>query len=128
MSYGINAERQVGNINKRKVGSEKEAVAADYLSGIGYQILERNFYSRTGEIDLVAREGGYLVFVEVKYRKNNASGYPEEAVTPAKQRAIVRTARYYMLRNKYPEMTPCRFDVVAITGMEIRLIQNAFGA
>ncbi len=118
----------MGNINKRKVGSEKEAVAADYLSGIGYQILERNFYSRTGEIDLVAREGGYLVFIEVKYRRNNASGYPEEAVTPAKQRAIIQTARYYMLRNKYPEMTPCRFDVVAITGVEIRLIQNAFGA
>lgn len=116
----------MGNINKRQVGSEKEAEAARYLSGLGYEILANNFYTRTGEIDLIAAEGGYLVFIEVKYRRNLSSGYPEEAVTPAKQRTIRRTARYYMLKNGYPETTPCRFDVVAITGNHIRLIQNAF--
>lgn len=113
-------------INKRKCGSEKERLAAQYLIGLGYHILEFNFYSRTGEIDLIARENEYLVFVEVKYRKSNASGYPEEAVTPAKQRRIVQTARYYMLRRGYPEAAPCRFDVVAMTGEKIRLIKNAF--
>lgn len=117
----------MGSINRRRIGGEKELAAAEYLAGRGYQILEHNFYSRFGEIDLVAREGGYLVFIEVKYRRNHAFGYPEEAVTPAKQRAILRTARYYMLRGRYPETTPCRFDVVAITGQEIRLIKNAFG-
>lgn len=113
-------------INKRKCGNEKEQLAAQYLAGLGYQIIEHNFYSRTGEIDLIARENGYLVFIEVKYRKNNVSGCPEEAVTPAKQRKIIQTARYYMLRRGYPEATPCRFDVVAMTGTEIRLIKNAF--
>lgn len=116
-----------GNGNKRTLGNEKEAVAAQYLSEIGYRILTRNFYTRTGEIDLVAQEEGYLVFIEVKYRKNCGSGYPEEAVTPAKQRTIIQTARYYMLTNGYPETMPCRFDVVAITGKKIRLIKNAFG-
>lgn len=120
-------EGWVGNINKRKIGCEKEESAAKYLSGIGYQILARNFYTRTGEIDLVAQEGGYLVFIEVKYRKNQIFGYPEEAVTLSKQRKIIRTARYYMLKNGYTETTPCRFDVVAITGNEIRLVKNAFG-
>lgn len=114
-------------INKRKLGSEKEAAAARYLSGLGYRILARNFYTRTGEIDLVAWEDGYLVFIEVKYRKSCTFGCPEEAVTPAKQRTILQTARYYMLANGYPETTPCRFDVVAVTDKETRLIKNAFG-
>lgn len=117
----------MGSKNKREIGREKEESAAKYLSGIGYRILARNFYTRAGELDLVAQEGGYLVFIEVKYRKSRACGYPEEAVTLTKQRTIIRTARYYMLKNGYPETTPCRFDVVAITEDEIRLIKNAFG-
>lgn len=120
-------KRKVGSTNKRKVGSEKEETVARYLSGIGYRILARNFHIRTGEIDLVAKEDGYLVFIEVKYRKTYACGYPEDAVTPAKQRTIIRTARCYMQKNGYPETTPCRFDVVAVTQEEIRLIKNAFG-
>ncbi len=88
--------------------------------------MERNFYSRTGEIDLIAREDGYLVFVEVKYRSSWRFGSPEEAVTPAKQRSIVRTARFYLLRRGFPEGTPCRFDVLAIDGEELRLLRNAF--
>lgn len=118
----------MGHINKRKCGSEKERLAGQYLAEMGYRVVERNFYSRAGEIDLIAREGGYLVFIEVKYRRSNASGCPEEAVTPAKRRRIIQTARYYMLRRGYPETTPCRFDVAAICGDEIRIIKNAFEA
>ena len=67
-------------MNKRKTGQEQEAKAACFLKTQGYQILERNYRCKKGEIDLIAREGQYLVFVEVKYRSTNESGLPEEAV------------------------------------------------
>lgn len=114
-------------MNKRRIGSEKELLASEYLQQQGYEILEQNYYTRSGEIDLIAKEAGYLVFLEVKYRKTTANGYPEEAVTYQKQQRLIRAARYYMLTHGFGEYTPCRFDVVAITGAQIRLIRNAFG-
>lgn len=98
------------------------------MKGQGYQILSRNYRCRQGEIDIVAKEDEYFVFVEVKYRSNLEKGYPEEAVTAWKQRHIVNTARYYLMTNHCPESTPCRFDVVVIQKDEIRLIKNAFDA
>ena len=92
----------------------------------GYQIIEYNFRCRLGEIDIVARDGAYLVFVEVKYRRNGGSGNPLEAVNGKKQKIISRTASYYCLTHGYGEMTPCRFDVVAVLGERIQLIQNAY--
>lgn len=112
--------------NNRQTGRRYESVAADYLVEQGYRILERNFYSRQGEIDLVARDGRYLVFVEVKYRSGTANGSPAEAVGPLKQRRIRGTARYYLYSRGLPEDTPCRFDVVAVTGGQIELIRDAF--
>lgn len=111
--------------NKRKTGSRYEDMAAAFLKGRGYEILERNYHDRGGEIDLVARDGEYLVFVEVKYRKNARNGYPEEAVGPLKQKHIRHTAQYYLYHHDLKEI-PCRFDVVSILGEEIRLIKNAF--
>ena len=113
-------------MNKRALGSLYEEMAVDFLKKQGYFILTRNFSCKIGEIDIIARDKGYLVFVEVKYRKNNANGIPEEAVTPAKIRKICKTADYFRVRNGYGEETPCRFDVVAIQGSEIRLYENAF--
>ena len=113
-------------MNKRQCGSEKEELAAAYLSGAGYLILEKNFRNRFGEIDIVAMEGRYLVFVEVKYRRDNRMGYPEEAVDRKKQRIICRVAEYYLIKNRKASDTPCRFDVVSIDGNEIRLYRNAF--
>lgn len=113
--------------NKRALGAAKEALAEAYLRGQGYEILERNFYSRMGEIDLIAREDGYLVFLEVKYRKSSMSGHPAEAVTYRKQQKIYAAARYYLYKKGFPTDMPCRFDVVAIQGEEITLIKNAFG-
>ncbi len=112
--------------SKRSVGTAYEEKAAEYLQSRGYFILCRNFRCRQGEIDLIAREGGYLVFIEVKYRKSAGNGRPEEAVTLEKQRVISRTADYYRLRQGYGEETCCRFDVVAILGEEITLYKNAF--
>lgn len=110
----------------RRTGSFWEAQAAEFLQEKGYEILHRNFTSRFGEIDLVARQETYLVFVEVKYRKNGSGGHPLEAVDHRKQRRIFQTAKYYCLRFGYGENTPCRFDVIGILGTEITHVENAF--
>ncbi len=112
--------------NKRATGGRYEEMAAAFLQEKGYRILERNYRDRYGEIDLIARDGRYLVFVEVKYRHSSASGYPEEAVDSRKQARIRHAASYYLYSRHYPEDTPCRFDVVAILGSEVRLIADAF--
>lgn len=112
--------------NKRQVGSCYEQMAADYLTGQGVQILERNYRCRGGEIDLIVRDGCYLVFVEVKYRSSSAKGDPAEAVDGYKQHRIRNVARYYLYDHRYGEDTPCRFDVISILGDEIRWIKNAF--
>lgn len=112
--------------NKRSLGSRYEDMASAFLEQQGYEILERNFRDRHGEIDIIAKDGRYLVFVEVKYRRNRKKGYPEEAVGFHKQQHIRSAARYYLYSRHYGEDTPCRFDVVSILGEEIRVIQNAF--
>lgn len=113
-------------VNKRQIGSEKEQIAKKYLESNGYHIIAENFYAKGGEIDLIAREDGYLVFIEVKYRKDNMAGHPLEAVDYQKQNKLRYTAQYYMYKNRISESTPCRFDVVAILGDEIMLIKDAF--
>ena len=112
--------------SSRERGAKYEELAAEYLQKQGFQILQRNFSSRFGEIDLIAREGRYLVFVEVKYRKDISCGYPEEAVSARKQQRIRHTASWYLYRHGYGEDLPCRFDVVSITGEKISLIRDAF--
>jgi len=112
--------------NRRRVGTLYEKRAADYLEKRGYRILERNYRCRKGEIDLIAMDGGTLVFLEVKYRRTGSSGDPAEAVNLPKQRTICRVADYYRITHKIGEQVSCRFDVVAILGEEIRLYQNAF--
>lgn len=115
-------------INKRKVGSDKEQLAARYLTDAGYRIIESNYYCNFGEIDLIAEEDGYLCFIEVKYRADAADGYPEEAVDLRKIRRISRSAVAYMHMCGYSEDTPCRFDVVTVLGDEVSVIRNAFDA
>lgn len=112
-------------MNKRAKGNDYEKLAGDYLEKQGYQILEYNFYSRAGEIDIIAKHEGYLVFLEVKYRKDKGKGHPLEAVSVRKQQTICRCALFYMRKNGLLEV-PVRFDVVGILGDDIQLIQNAF--
>lgn len=114
--------------NKRSVGTQNEKIAADYLTERGYRILWQNFRCKSGEIDIIAKDGEYLVFLEVKYRANTAKGLPQEAIDYRKIQKISRTARYYMLINGISMEHPCRFDVVTILGREISLLQNAFEA
>lgn len=113
--------------NRRSLGTDKEELAMEYLKEQGYRILNHSFRCRIGEIDIVAKDGGYLVFIEVKYRKTSAaSGLPEYAVSKSKMRTISRVATYYLMKEKKGMDTPCRFDVVAIDGDQIRLHKNAF--
>ena len=115
--------------NYREIGARYEAMAADYLEKKGYEILDRNFHHhRNGEIDLMARQGKYLVCVEVKYRAGVAHGDPLEAVTFKKRLALSRLALAYLMKKGYPMDTPLRFDVIGIYGDdgEIRHIENAF--
>lgn len=111
-------------MNKRALGNEKEKIAAAFLKENQYEIIEQNFYSRYGEIDLICKKESYLVFVEVKYRKKESYGYPQEAVTYRKQQSMIKTARFYMYKNEISEYTPCRFDTVCILGEEINIIEN----
>ena len=113
--------------NKRLVGIQYEQTAAKYLTMQGYQILEKNFSCRQGEIDLIAKDGEWLVFVEVKYRKTAAFGTPAEAVDKRKQQRIYRAASQYLYQSGYGQGQICRFDVVVILGEEISLIRHAFG-
>ncbi len=114
-------------MNKRKVGENYETLACEYLQNQGLEILERNFYTRKGEIDIIAMDREILCFIEVKYRKDLSLGTPQEAVNPRKQRAIYETARFYMYTHHIPFSCPCRFDVVAVLDKEITYIQNAYG-
>lgn len=113
-------------MNKREVGSFNEDRAIRYLTVNGYEIIQKNFYCRMGEIDIIARSEEYLCFIEVKYRSSEAHGSPGEAINPRKIRRITRTAQYYILINNIPENTPCRFDVIMILDEKITLIPNAF--
>lgn len=111
--------------SNHEVGQRYEHLAVQYLKGLGYQILEQNYRCRQGEVDIIAADGDCIVFCEVKYRKNQKHGYPEEAVTPAKQQKISRTALYYLYQNQLTDCM-CRFDVIGIMGEEIRHYRDAF--
>ena len=107
------------------LGPWGEALAADYLRKQGYQIVGANYRCRFGEIDLIAKDGEYLVFCEVKYRSDGRKGSPLEAVSTGKQRTIFRCAMFYLSENHIEDM-PCRFDVIGIEGTKVTHIKNAF--
>lgn len=112
--------------NKRQMGTLYEIKAEEYLINKGYRILERNFSNRSGEIDIIAKDGEYFCFIEVKYRTTNDYGNPLEAVNYHKQNQIRKVAQYYLMKNKLSEWTPCRFDVIAFVGEAMTHIENAF--
>ena len=102
-------------MNKRRIGAEYEKRAADYLTGQGYTILERNYRNHYGEIDLIAEDPeGTLVYCEIKYRSSDSIGDPLEAVDLRKQKRISRTAEYHYAYHGYTENRRCRFDVIGI--------------
>jgi len=113
--------------NKRDKGKKYENLVAEYLEENGYKIIEKNFRSRAGEIDIIFKDEDTIVFGEVKYRKNISCGYGHEAVNYKKQKNIYETARYFLYKNHIPETCKCRFDVIAVIENKIEHIVNAFG-
>jgi len=109
-------------------GKKGEDIAVGYLEKKGYKILERNWICGKSEIDIIAKEGKYIVVVEVKARHSNFAGEPETAVTKEKQRALVFAANAYVRKMNYSEEV--RFDIVSIlvvNGKEqINHIEDAF--
>ena len=114
-------------VNKRKVGKKYEIAAADFLRDKGYVILEMNYQTRYAEIDIVCQDATSLVFVEVKYRKDDSYGNPLEAVNYMKQQRIRLASLFYMKSKGYnPEKTNIRYDAIGIMGDKITHIKNAF--
>ena len=116
-------------MNYRKKGSQGEDFAAEYLRKKGLRIIDRNFRFRRGEIDIIAEDGGVLVFVEVKARWSHSYGDPEDAVSASKCRQIERVAQGFVGLHRLDDR-PYRFDVVAVEyegeKQVIRHIENAF--
>lgn len=119
-----NRSKGVG-LNKRAKGTAYEQAAGYYLEQQGYEILTFNYRCPLGEIDIIAKEGGYLVFCEVKYRAGTSKGSPLEAVGSRKQRTIYRCAEWY-LNEKHLSDVACRFDVIGVEGSKITVLKNAF--
>lgn len=116
-------------MNRGRLG---EDLAANYLAAHGYTIAARNFRTRHGEIDIIARKDGFVAFVEVKLRANTRFGLPREAVTHAKQQKLILAAEAWLA--EHPDAGQPRFDVIEIVlaGREapsaIRHLENAFDA
>jgi putative endonuclease len=114
----------------RKLGNQGENLAADYLKSKGYNIIKRNFYSKYGEIDIIATNKIYIIFVEVKLRDKNSMVSAVESVCKNKQSKIIKTAVKFLESDEY-ELQP-RFDVIALTKdydrIYIEHLQNAFDA
>ena len=114
-------------------GAAGEVLAARFLRENGYEVIAGHVHSRFGEIDIIAADDEYIVFVEVKSREHDAYYLPREAVTAEKQRRIIRTALLYMSKTNDPRQM--RFDVIEVItakgkplkALDIRHIKNAFG-
>ncbi len=113
----------------QQFGEISESIAVEHLKKHGYRILEQNYRTKLGEIDIIAKDKGVLVFIEVKARKSYRFGNPKWAVTPKKQRKISMVALYYLKATKQKDVR-ARFDVVSIYPMHgnqgIEIIKNAF--
>jgi len=115
--------------DRKTLGARGEEIAVAYLKKQKYRIIETNFRCRCGEVDIIARDGKTLVFVEVKTRRTASYGLPQLAVTPFKQRQISKAALTYLSKNRLMEEN-ARFDVVSIflldTSPAVDHIKNAF--
>jgi putative endonuclease len=123
--------RAVAATPRARVGAAGEALAERALIRRGYRVIARNWHCRYGELDIIAEDGGELIFVEVKTRRGSALGTPEEALTPSKRKRLLAAAQQYLMVQEMAER-PYRFDVVAIEldgrgrAGEVRVHPNAF--
>jgi len=115
--------------SRQKFGEKSESIAVSYLKKQGYKIIEQNYRTKLGEIDIIAREKSTIAFIEVKSRKSKNFGSPKWAVTPKKQKKISMVALWYLKTTKQSNVK-ARFDVVSIISSHdnpsIEIIKNAF--
>jgi len=109
----------------RAIGRDGEEIAAEYLRNNGYRIVEKNYKNRFGEIDIIAKDGNTVVFIEVKTRNTPSYGTPSSAVDSKKQQRIGKVAVTYLTKKGLTQH-PIRFDVVSICDGEIEVIRDAF--
>ncbi len=119
-------------MNRKYTGTLGEKLAQDFLRKQDYQIMETNYRCPEGEIDIIAKDGDFLVFVEVRTKKSHEFGTPEESITPAKMRKLRAASFHY--QQSHQNLPPlCRIDVVAVEldqkskPFKINLIKNAIG-
>ena len=117
---------------RRIFGSANEKLAENFLRRRGFRTLNRNYQCRSGEIDLIVGKANTVVFVEVRFRKNEAFGTAVESVNPAKQARIIRCARHFLMHNPGLATRELRFDIIGIThedsqrGYRVEWLTNAF--
>ena len=110
---------------RRALGRSGEDAAAAWYEGQGYQVVERNWRCREGELDLIVRRGRTFVFCEVKSRSSTSFGSPQEAVTRAKQARIRHLAARWLAESPVPAVA-IRFDVASVLGGEVQVLEGAF--
>lgn len=115
----------------KEIGAAGEDLASEYLKDLGWEIVERNFRSSRGEVDIIARDRDVLVFVEVKNYSFRSFYLPSFSIDKNKKQCIIKTAKYYLYKNKIEDVN-CRFDVITIYvdtrgEKRIEIFKNAFG-
>ncbi len=113
----------------RDIGDQAETTALGFLEREGLKLITRNYRCRSGELDLVMRDRECLVFIEVRYRRDDRFGSAAETVTPVKRERIISAAAWYLQRETEAVDLPCRFDVVALSagdGGKIEWVKDAF--
>ncbi len=110
--------------DRNKKGQAAEDIASSYLKQQGLVSIDSNFFSRRGEIDLIMRDNEYLIFIEVRYRKQSTYGHPLETITYNKQQKILKTVQYFLLKHPEFNNRPCRIDAVAITDIRFADSKN----
>jgi putative endonuclease len=109
----------------RKVGNEAESTAVEALKSAGYEILERNYNTRVGEIDIIAEKDGYICFVEVKYRNPQGYGTAIDAITKTKMHKILMTAKQYLYEVGKAD-ADYRIDAVLIDCKNVEIVTNIY--
>ena len=117
-------------MNKRTIGGDTESLACRFLISQGATILEKNYRCKQGEIDIIASDGRYICFIEVKYRKDDRYGEPQEAVSGSKIAHICKVSKFYLYSKYKSYDLPVRYDVIAISPddkmLTFKWIKNAF--
>ena len=117
-------------LNRRLIGANGESRAIAFLKGRRFKIVERNYRTKVGEIDIIAERDGLVTFVEVKTRRSKSYGSPEEAIDKKKRKRIIKAAKYYLVSHNLYDEVDVRFDVLSLTKkngvFQIEYFEDAF--